>query len=469
MRRPASLLKEVLENSIDAKAKRINIEIIDNGLELMSIEDDGIGIEYDQLPLAFCRHATSKIKTFNDIYHLSSYGFRGEALASIAGVARVHCLSTPQSLKGGKYVIHGGREMDHAPHNSGKPGTSLFIKDLFFNTPARLKFVKSKRAEKKALEKILYSFVINNPLVTFSIKWDGRESSFYPAVSNEQKIKRIEQLFATKTDSKVFSVSSEYSGYKAQLFISSHFAGSSFGRYNFIFINDRFVENKVLYAIVTKNLDSIWGASGVGHFALFITIPPNEVDVNAHPNKTSVRFLKADIVYALVKSIVHKLNGKGQTNSAPLPNSPFIPVNNRPPTNTGNGMRSGQYQRNNNPPAQEENHWIKIHPRITLVFIGKRYYFVNHQTLFVEIVKNIQKSIKKNTEHSIPLLVGEPLVLGESPCEEKINYLQDLGFELQRLDGGQLIVKAYPRPFANTPFLKLIQEIFSLERSRPDG
>jgi DNA mismatch repair protein MutL len=169
LERPASLVKELIENSLDAKASEINIHLVENGMSLLSIEDNGQGMSFENLPYAFLRHATSKLKTFEDLFKLYSFGFRGEALASVAASARVTCTSQPEdlSIQGGKIVIHGGATEYLIPQKLTSHGTSIYIKDLFYNTPARLKFVKSKTSEKAAIKKIIYSFVVAHPTSNF--------------------------------------------------------------------------------------------------------------------------------------------------------------------------------------------------------------------------------------------------------------------------------------------------------------
>lgn len=207
--RPASLIKELVENSIDAGSSKISIAIKEGGMDLISIEDDGKGMTFFDLPYAFCRHATSKIEKFEDLYGLNSFGFRGEALPSIASVSRLVCTSTPKNKEeGGRLVINGGRTESHTSFHNSSKGTSFFVRDLFFNTPARMKFVKSAQAEKKAIKKILHSFILSNPAITFSIKWDDKEKEIYPALSKENLNKRIEQLWFKKMRmKKVFLIS----------------------------------------------------------------------------------------------------------------------------------------------------------------------------------------------------------------------------------------------------------------------
>src|SRR5690606_27531427 len=158
---PSTLLKEIIENSIDANSKNIQLQILDNGMELISLEDDGEGIAYDELPLAFARHATSKIHQFEDLYNLYTYGFRGEALASIASISRITCESTTEK-ETSRFKIEGGEVLSHIKDEkrNHESGTKLYIKDLFYNTPVRLKFLQSKTSEKNQIKKILNSFLL---------------------------------------------------------------------------------------------------------------------------------------------------------------------------------------------------------------------------------------------------------------------------------------------------------------------
>ncbi|MBT4791013.1 MAG: DNA mismatch repair protein MutL, partial [Halobacteriovoraceae bacterium] len=196
--RPSTLIKEIIENSVDANSTKIEIHLRENGLELISIIDNGFGISHQELPLAFCRHATSKINHFEDLYHLSSYGFRGEALASIASISRVTCES--QTKNGwGLIKISGGETLtyQHEAQANTETGTQLFIKDLFYNTPVRMKFIQSKTSEKNHLKKILNSFLLTQYQIEFSIKWDDKEKEYYqPRTNPADRIKDV--LFKNK-------------------------------------------------------------------------------------------------------------------------------------------------------------------------------------------------------------------------------------------------------------------------------
>ena len=172
--RPASIVKELLENAVDAGAQKITIEIKNGGISYIRVTDDGGGIEKDDLPAAFVRHATSKVRTAADLEQIGSFGFRGEALASIAAVCKVEVLSrTPESISGRRYVIHGSQEVDFS--DAGCPvGTTIVVRDVFFNTPARMKFLKKDSTEAGTIANIVDKIALANPQISFRFIRDGQ-------------------------------------------------------------------------------------------------------------------------------------------------------------------------------------------------------------------------------------------------------------------------------------------------------
>jgi DNA mismatch repair protein MutL len=180
--RPGSLLKEIIENSIDAGSTKIELTVLNNGLDLISLKDNGRGIFSQDLPLAFSRHATSKINRFEDLYQLGSFGFRGEALASIAAISKIQCLSfNKEEIDGREIRIEGGLTVYENSRQKiqGQTGLELNIQELFYNTPVRLKFIQSHQSEKNYIKKIIYSFVLSHPQVEFILKLNDDERKTY--------------------------------------------------------------------------------------------------------------------------------------------------------------------------------------------------------------------------------------------------------------------------------------------------
>ncbi len=337
--RPSALIKELIENSIDAKATKIEVSLVENGMSLISLEDNGKGMTFEDVPYAFLRHATSKIEKFEDLYHLHSFGFRGEALASIAAISRVTCITSPmdKTRKGAKLILNAGVEELLIPQTSEEHGTKLFIKDLFFNTPARLKFIKSKSSEKIALKKIFQAFLLSNPEIEFAIKWDEEDKEIYrPKFDSflENEKWRIAEIFYNKKDKKehyindLVRVENEFEKYKVHGYFSHAAGPGSAHKHHFLFINNRLFFDKTLHQGIIRNLEKFWPIGSTGHYVFFLEVPPEEIDVNVHPNKTQIKFFKPDVVYTLImggiKTSLHQLQKEEIPSSISLKNIPNL-------------------------------------------------------------------------------------------------------------------------------------------------
>lgn len=309
--RAASILKELIENSIDAQATSIEIHIKNNGLDLIHVSDDGIGMFFEELPYAFCRHATSKIDRFEDLYNLHSYGFRGEALASVSAISRVTCLSGPRSelQAGGKIEIHGGHTISHSRTFKNTPGTTFHIKDLFYNTPARLKFIKSHLSEKNSLLRTIHSFILTHPELNFSIKWDREDRDFFPSGSPEIIKERFQKLvFKKKSEGQeVFHFSRQYDGLQLDGYISKSSSKGHAAKGHYLFANQRLFTDRQIHQAILKNLEPLWGVQMSGHYLVELSVPPGELDVNVHPNKTQIKFFKLKEIFSLISGSLKSL------------------------------------------------------------------------------------------------------------------------------------------------------------------
>ena len=469
LERPASLIKELLENSLDAGATEINIQIIENGLDLLSLEDNGRGMSFENLPYAFLRHATSKLKNFDDLYRLQSFGFRGEALASVAASARLTCTSQPINLNeaGGKIIIHGGVEELLIPYRSSSCGTSIYIKDLFYNTPARLKFIKSKVSEKSALKKMLYAFILSNPQVMFSIKWDDKEREVFKLVPLDENKKRVEQVFYTKIlkgiESEIWSSAEFYQEYKVEVFFSPSTHSSPQYRHHYLFANNRFFQDKSLHLACLRTLEPLWRFGESGHYLVKITVPPDEVDVNVHPNKTQIKFLKSDVIYSL---LVTALRGALKSHS----NENYSDL-----TSNAHNFQGQFYSREENQSFDLNNMNSSDHsfdPRSygsfnlfsensipqsispLLGFISSEIILITNENKFYIgcirkiIAAYILKSLSifiKSEELSGPLLISEPFKIPVGKIDSHFEELKDLGFDLDRLNSEVIALRTLPR------------------------
>lgn len=298
--RPRSIVKELVENSLDAGATRITIVLRDGGLTSLSIEDDGHGIPFSQLPLAFERHATSKITSAADIMRVGSFGFRGEALASISSVAQVRCLSrVVDEDSGGLIEISGGEitRREPVPHNVG---TSITISDLFYNTPARRKFMKTPQAEKRAIMKLMTQLALAHQEIRWLVKADDTIAmDLRPAAS---LIDRARDLLGKS----VMEHLARFEGQKGGFSIGGLASRPTWTRGNreqqYIFINRRPVENRALSQAIVQAYREVIPAGKHPVVIAFLQVPDGEVDVNVHPAKTEVRLLLEREIFGMLKN-----------------------------------------------------------------------------------------------------------------------------------------------------------------------
>lgn len=298
--RPASIVKEMVENALDAGARKITITMVEGGLTSLAIDDDGHGIAFDQLPLAFERHATSKIATAADIMQVGSFGFRGEALASIASVSRVKCVSrTADDATGGLIEIEGGEitRREPAPRNQG---TTITISDLFYNTPARRKFMKSAQAEKRAIMKLMTQLALAHQDIRWLVKADGDVAmDLRPASSLTD---RARDLLGASVMEHMTRFEAEKGGFSIGGLASRPTWTRGNREQQFIFINRRPVENRALSQAIVQAYREVVPAGKFPVVIAFLQVPGGEVDVNVHPAKTQVRLLLEREIFGMLKN-----------------------------------------------------------------------------------------------------------------------------------------------------------------------
>lgn len=296
--KPASVVKELLENAIDSGADKITVEINSGGIKYIRVTDNGCGIDREDVRTAFLSHATSKIKESTDLNSIFTLGFRGEALASIAAVSRVNILTrTADSPVGTAYVIEGGQEV--SIDDAGCPvGTTIIVRDLFYNTPARMKFLKKDATEAGYVQDICLKIAISHPHISFRLIKDGKQVLFTPG--DGKLISAIHSALGKEFADTLIPLSYSFEGLSAEGYISL----PSFSRVNrnqqYFYINGRFVKIPVgASALDTAYKNSIM----VGKFpacVINISIPPETVDVNVHPAKTEVRFSDEKRIFSLI-------------------------------------------------------------------------------------------------------------------------------------------------------------------------
>ena len=285
--RPASALKELVENSLDAGATRLDIRLEQGGAKLLSVQDDGAGISADELPLALARHATSKIGALEDLERVASLGFRGEALASMASVARVSLASRSRGAAHASQIEAEGAAPDAVRPAALASGTTVTVADLFFNTPARRKFLKSEATEYAHCAEVVRRMALSRPDVSFTLTHNGRVQLRYPAQTLDERIGAV-----LGEDFVAAAVSVDEQAGPLQLKgLAALPAYSKSGRdAQYVFVNGRYVRDKVVAHALREAYRDVLHHDRHPAYALFFSLPPEGVDVNVHPAKTEVRF-----------------------------------------------------------------------------------------------------------------------------------------------------------------------------------
>jgi DNA mismatch repair protein MutL len=301
--RPASVAKELVENAIDAGARRVELDVEAGGRRLLRVSDDGEGMTRDDAVLAFERHATSKITSAEDLERVTTLGFRGEALASIASVARIELLTQREGeTEGTRVLIEGGRMRDVSP--AARPvGTTIAVRDLFFNIPARRKFLRSEATESFHLTNLVTHYALAHPEISFALTNNGRE--VLRAAPAADLRERAYQIFGAEFIESLLEVAGDSEGVaRVTGFVSAPRARRTNRDAQYLFVNGRYVRDRLVSRALTEGFRSVLPHGVYPSALLFLEVPPGEVDVNVHPAKTEVRFRRAGAVAGVLSEAV---------------------------------------------------------------------------------------------------------------------------------------------------------------------
>ena len=305
--RPASVIKELIENSIDASATNIEVEIGDGGVAYMRITDNGIGMTEEDARLAILRHATSKIQHVEDLFDIASLGFRGEALASIASVSHFSLTTRKEdSDLGTRITVDGGTFTDCIPYGAA-PGTTIEIRDLFYNTPARRKFLKTERTESSKIQDIVGKLALSNPHISFKLIIDDRVAIITPGNGNIGDT--VAALYGYKTKDDIFTVAYESDSIYIDGVVSKPTLLKSTRIWQTIIVNNRVISDKTIMKAIDNAYHALLPKNGHPLVVLNITVPAEMVDINVHPRKSEVKFSDDKIIFkAVYHGILNALN-----------------------------------------------------------------------------------------------------------------------------------------------------------------
>lgn len=458
--RPGNLLKEILENAVDANSTKIELAIKNNGLDLISIKDNGHGMRFEDLPLAFSRHATSKIGRFEDLYRLRTYGFRGEALASIAAISRLQCI-TFSSGEGSEIKIEGGATLYHGKRvSTSGHGTELVIQDLFYNTPVRLKFIQSQNAEKQFIRRTLFAFLLSNPGIEFQIKIDEEEKEIYSA--KEDVAGRIKDLLPKAKDL-ILSSEKYYEDNELTFYLMPGHVKTpkgTPGKWQYVFINGRYVLDKQFHRVTSNALQLSFGTDDF-HYLAFFRLPSDNIDVNVHPNKTIIKCFESSKLMALLTSTVREIGAAKRTTPSPIPSGNSSPPSLFEPSQTMPSLTQKRHEYNMEGLFSPHN--IEKEQSLSLTWIGNFHFLqeVEGKCYAYSALKLLQKFTDaklKVASSSIPLLVSEPYPRQKVKAE-KLKILIDAGLELEELGQDTIVLRAIPEWMNGFPLREIVTSL----------
>ena len=299
--RPASVVKELLENSLDAGATKIEVDIEKGGHKRIRIKDNGSGIVKSELQLALSRHATSKITTLDDLEQILSLGFRGEALASISSVSRLTLTSRTESQGEAWQAYCEGREMAVNIQPAAHPvGTTIDVADLFYNTPARRKFLRTEKTEFQHIEEVIKRIALSYPKVSFVLKHNDKVAKRFIADKAGSLATRIGAVVGQKFVQNAVHISTEYEGLHIDAWLGNEAMLRSSNDCQFSFVNGRGMRDKLIMHAIRQAYESVWGVLEQPSFVVYLTVNPKDVDVNVHPAKHEVRFQQGRLVHDFI-------------------------------------------------------------------------------------------------------------------------------------------------------------------------
>ncbi|MCI0414082.1 DNA mismatch repair endonuclease MutL [bacterium] len=487
--RPVSIVKELIENSLDAGATEIRVEIERGGKQLIRVSDDGSGIAADQALLAFERHATSKIQSSEDLHQIATMGFRGEALASIAAVSQVQLKTQREEESAGvSLFLVGGKCQSQQP--AALPhGTIFEARNLFFNTPARKKFLKSDGTEASAITHMVQAFAMAHPEISFSLHQDQRETLNCPKTTTLRE--RIYQILGAEILEQLVELNETLYHFHLTGFVSNTSAMKTNKNYQYFFINRRLVKDKVLSNSIYVAY-RVYAETGQYPVALlFLDMPAAMVDVNVHPAKYEVRFLQQSLVQkGIIDSIQKLLNQSRPLPSFQLSPNSYIPKYSAPELNlqsaapsvnpfldapsaaSGLSMPAPAPRKMPQPGeykiiGQYDNTYVVLSDEGGLILVDQH---VAHERVLYELLLRKQESREIHRQN---LLI--PLVLELNPAqmmlmEDYADHFRELGFDIEVFGNGSVMIRQIPDFLVDANYSAAMQRLFNeLERLYRDG
>ena len=474
--RPASVVKELLENAVDAGATRIDIDLEQGGTELIRVVDDGHGIEPADLPLVFASHATSKLKDADDLFHIGTLGFRGEAMASISGVARVTVQSRAAGeVTGAELSCNGGDLGEVRPWN-GAAGTRVEVRHLFFNTPVRKKFLRAISTELGHAVEMVTKLALGNPALHLVIHHNGRLVHEIPA--DASLIDRIGLFFGKEIRDALIEVPAELGPVSLSGFVADPACDRGNARLQYLFVNGRCVRDRSLGHALQEAFRGLLMSGRYAIGFLFLQMPPDQVDVNVHPTKSEVRFRDSQALYHLVRGAIKRaLLARNLMPRLQVPESTQEVMANAmelPPTNMYQALPeplppasvASPSPANSGPRSQDAGlptRAIQIHDAYLVVETRDGMLVIDQHALHERILyEQLRSRIRAGQLEVQRLLVPEPVELTMEQAGALLEVraqLAELGLEVEDFGGGTVAVSSYPALLERVPVGQIFQSV----------
>jgi len=503
--RPASVVKELVENAIDAGARRIELHVESGGLARIKVQDDGAGIPESELTLALSPHATSKISSLADLEAVASLGFRGEALASIASVSRFRLASKPEGQSSGFEIRAAEGQVGEVAPVAQPTGTTVDVKDLFFNTPARRKFMRTEKTEFGHIDEVIRRMALAHMSIGFELHHNHRiVRQFNPATEPQQVTRRIGQVFGEAFLGNAMDIQRSHE----DLFLSGWIAKPTFSRsqadMQFFFVNGRLVKDRLVAHAIRQAYRDVLFHGRHPAFVLHLTINPEVVDVNVHPQKTEVRFRESRRVHDFLFSSLH--HALADTKPKAKSTDPIgtthakdrsshwasfggVPESGQRPLGLGSAETLGQYQRLIQPldsagqvGQSDLGHWqsneeggeeipplgyarAQLHGIFILAENRDGLILVDMHAAHERIVyEQLKVAWQEDKVQSQRLLVPTQLTLTGPQMgayEQHMEALEQLGFDLSAAGPGEVVIRALPSLLSQKQSLELVGDLLT--------
>ncbi|MBV9691640.1 MAG: DNA mismatch repair endonuclease MutL [Ktedonobacteraceae bacterium] len=483
--RPISVVKELVENALDAQAHELRVEVRSGGLHLVRVTDDGYGIPDDELERVYLRHTTSKIRTVEDLSHLHTLGFRGEALASIAAVSELTLLSRPIETEGvseeqaALFLTLRGGEVTQRGRRARLHGTTATVRDLFYNVPARLKFTSRARTENKHIEHLLECYAVAYPAVRFNLTIDERVA--LQTSGTGDLVTTLAELYHLPLSELLYPINvSAHEYYKLHGYVGNRVLAQPSRRYAMLFVNGRWVQARALQEALEEGYRGLLPKGMHPLLVLHVDLPPDQVDVNVHPAKTEVRLAREEEVADALKQAVRSM----LECSPALPDTvqfpgPVLANQRRLPGPRRRGLHVAEsaegYKAEIAPPATAEV-IASLRPLAQLqqaVILAEApdgsLYLVDqhraHERIIYEYFRRIYAGSQCNEQAALDShLLLEPVIVEMKRyqadlLEQRLPMLRGLGLECERFGGHSFLIRSVPNSEGSEQLAAHLQEI----------